>query len=217
MDKDGHIIPDGSHEVSVSYVFDEKPVVPGSVSVLKKVPHMLHLEGTVLNTRVKLATVLNTRHIWIESDSVHVKNKETILDDASNYIKELENQVKTLQEELLEISDEDIGKQKTANKEIAKCTINQGPGMEENKVEVEVNPINASKVVIKVLFENKRGVFLKLIEAMSVLGLEVTNINVTPHEGFLLSMIWAEDMDGKMVQKERMKEWLLAAVHCFNV
>ncbi|XP_077252687.1 transcription factor ABORTED MICROSPORES-like [Tasmannia lanceolata] len=144
-------------------------------------------------------------------------SKEMILDEAINYIEELQSQVEKLKE-LLEISDEDGDNQETAKstikQETTKITISQGTGMEESNVHVEVvvSPINASKLVIKVLCENKGGVFVKLMDGMRDLGLEVTNIDATTFEGFLLSMIWAEGKDAKMVQTEHVKEWLLSIV-----
>ncbi|XP_077242057.1 transcription factor ABORTED MICROSPORES-like [Tasmannia lanceolata] len=165
-------------------------------------------------------TKLNNRLLALRAlvPNITKMSKAKILDDAFDYVKELQNQVEKLQQELLEISDEDGDHQETdkstIKKEVTKSTISQGRGMEERKVEVVVSPINASKLVMKVLCENRRGVLVKLLEAISDLGLEVTNINVTTFEDFLLSMIWAEGKDAKMIQIEHVKEWMVEIVQC---
>lgn len=55
-----------------------------------------------------------------------------------------------------------------------------------------MSPVDANKLVIKIICEKKEGGFSKLMAALNDLGLEVTSINVTSFKGVALNTICVE-------------------------
>ncbi|XP_021719449.1 transcription factor DYT1-like [Chenopodium quinoa] len=110
--------------------------------------------------------------------------KAYIIKDAITYIEELDSQVSELKDELLELETcypprEEI---KSAIKDEKKVSAKdmKNYGIEP---EVKVNPIDDNKVWIKVVYEKKMGVFTKLVDAITRLGLEFNDTNFTSSNG----------------------------------
>ncbi|XP_021759430.1 transcription factor DYT1-like [Chenopodium quinoa] len=111
--------------------------------------------------------------------------KAYIIKDAITYIEELDSQVSELKDELLELEtrypprEEIKSSIKDENKFAAKKDM-KNYGIEP---EVKVNPIDDNKVWIKVVYEKKMGVFTKLVDAITRLGLEFNDTNLTTSNG----------------------------------
>ncbi|EEF41143.1 hypothetical protein RCOM_0978650 [Ricinus communis] len=111
-------------------------------------------------------------------------NKVSILGDAIEFVKELQKQAKELENELEEHSDDDQGVKNGIHNNIPQETLNQDG--------VDVAQIDGNEFFVKVFCEHKAGRFMKLMEALDCLGLEVTNANVTSFRGLVSNVFKVE-------------------------
>ncbi|KAL9673742.1 hypothetical protein QQ045_030003 [Rhodiola kirilowii] len=131
-------------------------------------------------------------------------DKASILVDAIEYVKQLRKQVEELQEELEQDSDSDEFRsqvcEKGQNVHDPFATRACGADSSHEKVqqmetEVEVTLVDRSKFFIRVFCEHKPGGFVRLLEALCSLGLEVVNVNVTSCR-MLVSYVFQVEMNG---------------------
>ncbi|KAF6174320.1 hypothetical protein GIB67_040813 [Kingdonia uniflora] len=144
-------------------------------------------------------------------------DKASILGDAIEFVTELKKQVKDLQDELEEAPEENgnikNGKDRfdeslngskmgtpcsSKGKMIDTTSTAFDDKAQQMEVQVEVCKIggggngNGNKFLLKVFCEHKAGGFVRLMEAMDCLGLEVTNANVTTFRGLVLNIFNVE-------------------------
>ncbi|KAI3741086.1 hypothetical protein L1987_58753 [Smallanthus sonchifolius] len=136
-------------------------------------------------------------------------NKETIITDAIDYIKELKTSVTNLSNELLEMEAQ-MAKEPSFD-------IIQIPPVENMKKwgiesEVTVTCIDGNKLWMKIVFEKKIGGFTKLIEAMSLLGIELIDTNVITTKGAVLLTSCIEGTHGKTLVAEQVQEVLVDVI-----
>ncbi|XP_039013970.1 transcription factor bHLH90-like [Hibiscus syriacus] len=112
-------------------------------------------------------------------------DKSAILTDAIEYIGDLQQEKKKLENELMEIKDN-----------MSAVKPNQvSSGLTETlktEVHVEVNQITKREFLIKLHYEHNRGSFAKLMEGIDSLGLQVIDANATTFNEKVLSIFKVE-------------------------
>ncbi|XP_027122062.2 transcription factor ABORTED MICROSPORES-like [Coffea arabica] len=178
-------------------------------------------------------------------------DRASILGDAIEYVKELQKQVKDLQDELEENSDDEDPRNSgiTNNPNILPPNVFQGNGMNfgvyksehettsngnhkrisgnggtdlssqepeniDDKVQqmepqVEVTQLDGNEFFVKVFCEHKPGGFVRLMEALNSIGLEVNNVNATRHTCLVSYIFKVERKDSEMLQADHVRESLL--------
>jgi len=141
-------------------------------------------------------------------------DRASILGDAIDYIVGLQNQVKALQDELEDPADgvpdvlldhpppaslvgleNDDSPRTSLHQPAAPLAGSKRPraAAEEDKghdmePQVEVRQVEANEFFLQVLCEHKPGRFVRLMDAVNALGLEVTNVNVTSYKTLVLNV-----------------------------
>ncbi|KAL3843353.1 hypothetical protein ACJIZ3_000756 [Penstemon smallii] len=79
------------------------------------------------------------------------------------------------------------------------------------EAQVEVFELNGNELFVKIFCEHKGGGggFVKLMEALNYLGLEVSNVNTTRHSCLVSNIFKVEVKDSKNVQADYVKESLI--------
>ncbi|XP_020538971.1 transcription factor bHLH90 isoform X2 [Jatropha curcas] len=151
-------------------------------------------------------------------------DKASTLGDAINYIVELEEEAKKLQDELKETKAEECKSSDAElltlkSKALQDGSKNMQPpdnnqdfsGFGENKkieLQLEINQIGKREFLIRVLYEKKQGGFGRLMDAIHSLGLQVVDANMTTFNGKVLNILRVE-ADEKEIQPKKLKESLL--------
>ncbi|KEH31173.1 helix loop helix DNA-binding domain protein [Medicago truncatula] len=136
---------------------------------------------------------LNTKlfMLWSLVPMVTNMTKESIFNDAITYIKKLKDEVKSLTQELQAMEPKEKFKERA-----------------EPKIEVQVEKMDGNKLWVKMIFENKRGGFKKLMETMNDLGLEMIEANVTTIKGAYLITTFIKGMGGQRLDVHQVKHLL---------
>ncbi|XP_073022328.1 transcription factor ABORTED MICROSPORES-like [Primulina eburnea] len=171
-------------------------------------------------------------------------DKAAILGDAIDYVKELQKQVKDLQNELEEQTDDEDGKE-TSRTEIDQNIVptstkhqngtkhghkrehenllngfhkksfdnhemdNTNEKVQQMEPQVEVFQLDGNEFFIKIFCEHKSSGFVRVMEALNSLGLEVTNVNTTRHTCLVSSIFKVEIKNNDNVQADYVRESLL--------
>ncbi|EEF43974.1 DNA binding protein, putative [Ricinus communis] len=136
-------------------------------------------------------------------------NKATIIEDAITYIQELQKHVKHLSDQLLEMDELSEEAVKTRSDEFDPAEEMKQCGIMED---VQVTYVDETKLWIKIILEKKRGRFTRLIEALSYLGLELTETTVTTYRGAMLVSSFVEGAYGDTLTVQQTKEYLLEII-----
>ncbi|KAL8540685.1 hypothetical protein ACS0TY_002064 [Phlomoides rotata] len=140
-------------------------------------------------------------------------DRASILGDAIEYVKELKKQSEDLKMELTEHPDnEDSTREMTrddANISHPKHE-HDNPNVQLMEPQVEVLQLNGNDFLVKVFCEHRNGGFVRLMEALNSLGLEVGNVNTTRHTCLVSSLFRVEQKnDGTRVEADDVKDLLL--------
>ncbi|KAM0021665.1 putative transcription factor bHLH family [Helianthus debilis subsp. tardiflorus] len=160
-----------------------------------------------LNAERKRREKLKSRMLELRSvvPKITNMNKETIITDAIDYIKELKISVTNLSNELLEMEAQ-TAKEPTFDV----IQIHPVENMKKWGIESEVivTRMDENKLWMKIVFEKKIGGFTKLIEAMSLHGIELINTNVITTKGAVLVTSCIEGTHGRILVAEHVQEVL---------
>ncbi|XP_024955930.1 uncharacterized protein LOC102624992 [Citrus sinensis] len=136
--------------------------------------------------------------------------KETVIEDAITYIRQLKGRVLFLCDQVLQVEplEEEETKPKideNAAEEMKNC------GIEED---VKVTNMGGNKLRINIIFEKKRGNFTKLVEAMNALGFVFGDTSVTTLKGATLFSSVLEGTHGgdRIIRVEETRELLLKII-----
>ncbi|KAK7270176.1 hypothetical protein RIF29_23132 [Crotalaria pallida] len=165
-------------------------------------------------------------------------DRASILGDAIEYVKDLQKQAKELQDELEENSDNggesncNNNSQYVGVKQAADIIIIGGASAGNNngyiskqkqevdasitdkqtqqmEPQVEVALIDGNEYFVKVFCEHRPGGFVKLMEALNTLGMDVVHATVTSHKGLVSNVFKVEKKDSEMVEAEDVRDSLL--------
>ncbi|KAE8701471.1 putative ATP binding protein [Hibiscus syriacus] len=148
-------------------------------------------------------------------------DRPAILTDAIEYIGDLLEEKKKLEDELVEIEEENCKRSdselrsaksdKLHKENMSAVKPNQVSSsltnMVKMEVHVEVNQITKREFLIKLYYEHKRGSFAKLMEGIDSLGLQVIDANVTTFNEKALSIFKVE---------VRITGWFIYSVICIR-
>ncbi|KAL2495204.1 Transcription factor DYT1 [Forsythia ovata] len=145
---------------------------------------------------------LNDRLLELRS----LMNKATIITDAVTYIEELQRHVKDLSDQLLKMDANCVKEEETTK-------IEETDAAEEMKKwgiepEVRVTSIEGTKLWLKIVCQKTKGGFTKIMEAMSVLGFDLTDISVTTSKGAILVTSCVEGNQGGLPDVDQIKDFL---------
>ncbi|BAT93687.1 hypothetical protein LR48_Vigan02g254900 [Vigna angularis] len=172
-------------------------------------------------------------------------DRASILGDAIEYVKDLQKQVKELQDELEENADTEsncingnndnnnnqyvgVG-ELCPNSEPAKGQSGLHVGTSANgyvykqkedaaliekqtqqmEPQVEVALIDGNEYFVKVFCEHRPGGFVKLMESLNTIGMDVVHATVTSHKGLVSNVFEVEKKDNETVEAEDVRESLL--------
>ncbi|KAL2996332.1 hypothetical protein AAZX31_10G267300 [Glycine max] len=164
-------------------------------------------------------------------------DRASILGDAIEYVKDLQKQVKELQDELEENADTEsncmnigVGAELGPNAEHDKAQTGLHVGTSGNgyvskqkqegatvidkqtqqmEPQVEVALIDENEYFVKVFCEHRPGGFVKLMEALNTIGMDVVHATVTSHTGLVSNVFKVEKKDNETVEAEDVRDSLL--------
>ncbi|XP_068667567.1 transcription factor UDT1-like [Aristolochia californica] len=126
-------------------------------------------------------------------------SKATTLDDAVDYIKELQNQAMKLQDELLMLPYE------AGDCEGSVASTEEEKPLLNCKEEVCVTLIDANELHIKITSKETTNGFFILIDLLSNLGFEIVDINWFVFKGVTTGMICVEGVDAAVKAEDLRK------------
>ncbi|OMO80201.1 hypothetical protein COLO4_24178 [Corchorus olitorius] len=133
-------------------------------------------------------------------------DRAAIVEDAIEYIGDLQEKEKRLRDELRKIEEEHCAMSNNAEMKCEKLdklhndnrsAVEQNqfspiPAEKTKEVHIEVNQINKREFLIKLCYGHKRGGFAKLMEGIDSLGLQVIDANVTTFNSKVLNIFKVE-------------------------
>ncbi|XP_047957127.1 uncharacterized protein LOC125202725 isoform X1 [Salvia hispanica] len=138
--------------------------------------------------------------------------KSTIITDAITYIEELKTTVEELSNHLLELEETSVDEEKIKLKEIDDEKEMKKHGIKVVEAEVEVNRVCGTKLWIRIVFQKKRGALTKLMEAITLLGIDLIDTAITTSRGAVLFTSFGQGIRGGLPEADQMKIYLLEII-----
>lgn len=148
-----------------------------------------------------------------------------IIGDAIEYIQELQKNVKMYEDELKDMEEEDCSgynaeqnvpnscweHEVSDNQPATEFTDNpsnlMADDLRQQMIKLEVNQIGAKDILLRIIYKERQGGFLRLMQAMDALGLQVVDVNVITSNGSVLNNLRVE-AKGKEIKPNSLKESL---------
>ncbi|GFP83935.1 transcription factor dysfunctional tapetum 1 [Phtheirospermum japonicum] len=169
-----------------------------------------------LNAERRRRKKLNDRQLELRSlvPIITNMNKASIITDAITYIEELKNTVEELTHQLHQMEAISIDDDQEP---IKFEEIDSEPEMQQQQQqpEVEVKHICETKLWIKIVFKKKKGGLTKLIEAIDVIGFDLTDTSITTSRRAVLFTSSAQGIDGGVMDADQIKKLLLEIIKSF--
>ncbi|CAN0923995.1 Transcription factor bHLH90, partial [Linum grandiflorum] len=113
-------------------------------------------------------------------------DKASIIGDAVDYIIELQNERKKLEEELDQLEEQEAEQTKNISSNLPTAVVVKTEMIE---VDLDVITIGPKEFLIRLLHQQRKGGLVKLMETLSSLGLEVLDANITNLHGNVLNIL----------------------------
>ncbi|KAH9311261.1 hypothetical protein KI387_026296 [Taxus chinensis] len=159
-------------------------------------------------------------------------DRASILGDAIDYIKQLQQQAKELQDELNEMDnmqagnpgsppdlenggqqqviDEETLARYSAKSDVTKPAANEPAEDMIHTMQIEVGQLDTHVFNVRIISEKRVGGFFRPMQAMDRLGLDILNFNITSFKGLVLNVFNVETRDKEMnIQVDQLRESLL--------
>ncbi|GAU31797.1 hypothetical protein TSUD_22430 [Trifolium subterraneum] len=125
-------------------------------------------------------------------------NKASIIEDAITYTKKLQNEIEILTKELDEM--EETRKKKAEQKTCESSAARENINISWIEEEIQVAKIDGNTLWAKMIIENKRGRFKKLVEDLNNSNIEMIDLSVTTIEGAYLITATLKGMGGEPIE-----------------
>ncbi|ONK74684.1 uncharacterized protein A4U43_C03F9080 [Asparagus officinalis] len=136
-------------------------------------------------------------------------SKESTLIDAMDYIHNLQTQINDLKLELSKICEEE---DRTKQGSTSSTESTAPPEMARYQGRVELNPMGQNKFHVKIMCNKRPGGFIKLLDALSRNGLEITEISSFAFSGFDQIVFCIEARGDKEIPISELRKLLMAIV-----
>lgn len=139
-------------------------------------------------------------------------HKAATLADAIDYIEELNNEIKALQDELKSLIDEDsverntsklkashLDEEKVYKPKQANSSHTERPKLE---VHVHVNQLGTGNFLLRIVCQKRLGVYTKMLEALDALSLPITDANLTTCDNKLSAIFTVQSIKKEIREKD---------------
>ncbi|CAJ2678361.1 unnamed protein product [Trifolium pratense] len=124
-------------------------------------------------------------------------NKASIIEDAITYTKMLQKEVEILTKELDEMEET---RKKKAEQKTCESSAGEKINISWIEEEIQVAKIDGNMLWAKMIIENKRGRFQKLVEDLHTSNIEMIDLSVTTIEGAYLITATLKGMGGEPIE-----------------
>lgn len=147
-------------------------------------------------------------------------DKASIVYDAINYVQNLQNLVKDIQDEILTLQTRASGDTDAPHQCPNGGLVSVTSTLKEvdyKILKVDVAKMEETTYNLRILCVRGRGVFVKLAKALESLQFEIVNANLTSIKDHTLNMIFMKAKDGRTMEPRELREMILEVVPRFGL